>query len=250
MQAERLIAMDTSTKTLAVSMLEGNCETASVQIEANRNHSIQLVPVIQSMMAEQGWQFNELRGIAVGLGPGSYTGIRIGVTVAKTMAWARSLPVLGVSSLSALALPFLLDSSSAWVVPLMDGRRGQVYTALYTKPFEQATQEDGIRLLSEWLGDLQESLSQTIQLPSAIYFVGETSPFSEQLLLFAERIHFQYGVKVEIVKTEMQALHVGLLGQYSLRQQKPEHAHRLVPNYTQLAEAEKKLILKRQQGEA
>ena len=70
---------------------------------AERNHSVHVVPVMEQLLAASNTQPGQLDGIAVGVGPGSYTGIRIAVTAAKTLAWAWDIPVAGVSSLQAIA---------------------------------------------------------------------------------------------------------------------------------------------------
>jgi len=141
----RLLAIDTSSSSMTVALLAGDRLIAERRSHAERDHSIRLLPLVEEMLESLGMKPAELTAIAAGVGPGSYTGVRIGVTVAKTMAWAQGLPVAGVSSLAALALgallpdgeqPAAVDVASAegapiWIVPLFGARRGQAYTALF-----------------------------------------------------------------------------------------------------------------------
>lgn len=102
--SQRLLAFDTATSSLAVAVMEGGRVLAERNIHAERNHSAYLVTAIGDCLEAAGLAKRDLNGIAVGIGPGSYTGIRIAVTTAKTLAWSLRLPVYGVSSLAALAL--------------------------------------------------------------------------------------------------------------------------------------------------
>lgn len=119
------------------------------------------MPTVEALLKECGVAPSELSKIVVAKGPGSYTGVRIGVTIAKTLAWTLSIPISAVSSLETLAANG--QYFDGWVSPLFDARRGQVYTGLYT--FEEGKikeiKPDQNILLTDWLHELkqQESLS-------------------------------------------------------------------------------------------
>ncbi|MFD2670827.1 tRNA (adenosine(37)-N6)-threonylcarbamoyltransferase complex dimerization subunit type 1 TsaB [Marinicrinis sediminis] len=243
-EASRWLALDTSTATLSVSLLTGEEEEASIQLEANRNHSIQLLPTVEKLMQERQWPMSSLDGIAVGKGPGSYTGIRVGVTAAKTLAWALQIPVIGVSSLHALALPHVAEQTEVWVVPVMNGRRGQVYTSLYTHRKQPGLAEDGIRLLDHWLSELKQRVEAHGADRISLQFIGEIAPFEQELNGFQQDMSGIASVTVQ--ESLMRAKAVGWLGMDQARQDgsSASAVHTLVPNYTQLAEAEKKLKAK------
>lgn len=97
------VALDTSTAALTIALLKDGKVIGESSTEADRNHSIRLLPDIQELLAKHGQKAAGLSGIAVGRGPGSYTGIRMAVTAAKTLAWTLKLPLIGISSLEALA---------------------------------------------------------------------------------------------------------------------------------------------------
>ena len=104
---------------------------------------VHLHPVMAQALAEAGLGMDQMDGIAVGVGPGSYTGIRIAVTAAKTLAWANRIPLVGVSSLHALAWGLKSGWNEAepkagvhWIIPLLDARRGRC-TRHYSLPIQR-----------------------------------------------------------------------------------------------------------------
>jgi tRNA threonylcarbamoyladenosine biosynthesis protein TsaB len=96
-------------------------------------HARTLVPEIKALVEEAGLAPGDIEAIAVSVGPGSYTGLRVGVTAAKTLSWAISCDLVAVSTLEALARDALSDlpPGTKRVVPAMDARRGQVYAAVF-----------------------------------------------------------------------------------------------------------------------
>jgi tRNA threonylcarbamoyladenosine biosynthesis protein TsaB len=100
---KRLLALDTSTAVLGVAVTEDGKLLHEINASGERNHSVHLLPIIEQDLQASGTDASMLSGVAVGVGPGSYTGTRIAVTAAKTLAWAWKVPVAGISSLHALA---------------------------------------------------------------------------------------------------------------------------------------------------
>src|SRR5699024_7924631 len=93
----RVLAIDTSNQTMSVAVKEGEFVVGELTTHIKRNHSERLMPAIENLMNEVGWTPSSLDRIAVAQGPGSYTGLRIGVTVAKTLAWTLQKELVGVS---------------------------------------------------------------------------------------------------------------------------------------------------------
>ncbi|MDW7710122.1 MAG: tRNA (adenosine(37)-N6)-threonylcarbamoyltransferase complex dimerization subunit type 1 TsaB [Deferrisomatales bacterium] len=124
-----LLALDTADGTAGVALLvEGRVVAELVEASAYR-HSERLFALVDEALAGAGIGPGELGGVAVTVGPGSFTGLRVGLATAKGMAFALGLPAAGVSTLEALArgaMPF-----PGWVVPALDARKGQVYGAAY-----------------------------------------------------------------------------------------------------------------------
>jgi len=124
-----ILGIDTSNKALGVVLGEDEKVIASYYSQASKNHSETLMPVIDFCVKENHLTPNDLTKIIVAKGPGSYTGLRIGVTSAKTLSWTLNIPLYSVSSLACLAKN--VQETTKLIVPFIDARRGYMYTAIY-----------------------------------------------------------------------------------------------------------------------
>lgn len=274
-----MLAMDTSTASLTIAVTEGERLLGSRHAIAERNHSRYLVPYIHELLQSLHLAPHQIDALCVGAGPGSYTGVRIGITVAKTMGWTLSRPVYTVSSLAALAsgayrqwtdnpqveeqIYEANDTTLDWVIPLVDARRKQVFTGLYVVGDSGSIQsivDDGIRLMSEWVQELSQMLQESTSPPRRILFVGEVDKFSEEIELRGLRkSSFEYSTdrneySVEgneclfgVLSHSIDAYDVACLAYPQWKAGVDIDVHRLVPNYTQLPEAEVKLLAKSRQ---
>lgn len=274
----KILAIDTSTASLAVAVLDRVGGVAQSNTRAERNHSIYMMQSIQDTLKDAGLTISEIDGIVVGIGPGSYTGIRIAVTTAKTLAWSLKIPVVGVSSLEGTALgafdsirkssePSKLSkpsksgttdkSSTQWVIPLVDARRGQVYTGLYQltgvddnkvdtgQCLPVLLESDRITLMTHWCDVIAQRWTELPEeeRPDGICFVGETT--EPHMNCIREKLGKLLGDQLYIHPYELEAKWLGLCGRHALEQGKQSEVHALVPNYTQLAEAETALLTKK-----
>ena len=124
----KILAFDASTEFCSTALwLDG--EVLTRQVHAGQTHSQLLLPQCQSLLAEAGLTFADLDGIGFGEGPGSFTGLRIACAVAQGLAFATGIPVVGVSSLQALAAA----SDGDRVIACLDARMGEVYHATYLR---------------------------------------------------------------------------------------------------------------------
>lgn len=289
--------MDTATAAMSVAVVQDGRLLGKIESRAERNHSLYLVPHIQQLLADCGLRPADLAGFAVGQGPGSYTGVRIGVTVAKTMAWTLKRPALAVSSLEAIALgasdrllgleleaggetaeaPLPESAASGrqdreasyeaeaagtsgaktggdaadwpaaervWYVPLMDARRGQVYTGLFERGPGgwRRLAEDRIVLFERWLDELAERLAEADEPPAALCLTGEADAYAEPAGRLAAS---SWGGRLVPLAHDVHAYEVGRLAErLAARGADGSDVHSLVPNYTQLAEAEVNLLAK------
>ena len=125
----KILALDTATKVGSVAIMEDDNVLAESTLNADITHSETLLPSINDMLKETALSMTDMDLFALTLGPGSFTGIRIGVSTIKGFAFALNRPVVGVSTLEALAYNF--SSSPLKITPILDARRGEVYTATF-----------------------------------------------------------------------------------------------------------------------
>ncbi|KKB40090.1 tRNA (adenosine(37)-N6)-threonylcarbamoyltransferase complex dimerization subunit type 1 TsaB [Bacillus thermotolerans] len=226
----KVLAIDTSTYTLGVSLLEGEKLIGEYTTDLNKNHSLRVMPAVEVLMKECGVEPAELEKIVVAKGPGSYTGVRIGVTIAKTLAWSLKVPLSGVSSLAVLAASAHFYPS--YISPIFDARRGRVYTGLYKYEKGQlvTVKEDRNVLLTDWCHELKE-------LPGEILFVGKDVALHKETI--REEMNEQAVCGKEYTSYP-RPYELGILG----LQAPDEEIHSFVPNYIRLAEAEAKWLEK------
>lgn len=124
-----LLAIDTSTPRVTVAIGEAGRVRAEVGLVGRRRHAEQLAPAIAYLCEQTHIDLDQLAAVAVGIGPGLFTGLRVGVTTAKIMAQALRVPVVAVPSLDLVAYP--LRYSRRQVVVVLDARRHEVYSARY-----------------------------------------------------------------------------------------------------------------------
>ena len=127
----KLLAFDTSTEYLSLCLWQDG-EMLSRDLLAGQKHSQLILPMLGEMLAETGLTLPQLDCIAFGAGPGSFTGLRIGCGVAQGLAFGADLPVVGVSTLLALAV----QANSDHVIACLDARMGEVYHAAYVRSGE------------------------------------------------------------------------------------------------------------------
>ncbi|BBO66592.1 tRNA (adenosine(37)-N6)-threonylcarbamoyltransferase complex dimerization subunit type 1 TsaB [Desulfosarcina alkanivorans] len=124
-----LLAIDTSTTSCSVALFSGDRLLAESVFTAGKTHSRHLLSMVDRILHEGGCRVSDVDGIAVTRGPGTFTGLRIGLGTVKGLAAATRAPVVGVSSLAALAFPLRLVDGP--VIAMIDARRGEIYHACY-----------------------------------------------------------------------------------------------------------------------
>lgn len=220
----RLLAIDASNQAMSVAVLENQKIIGEITTNVKGNHSQRLMPAIAKLMADVGWEPADLDRIAVAQGPGSYTGLRIGVTIAKTLAWTLGKEITGISSLAVLAGN--CEESPNYLVPLFDARRGNIYTGLYRWESGELIQIEPDTHISveKWASHLKE-------LPGTFELIGEDRILHQQM--FEQQLGNRVitaSLKNHLPKGSV----VGLLG----LKEKPANVHTMLPNYLKLAEAE------------
>jgi tRNA threonylcarbamoyladenosine biosynthesis protein TsaB len=126
-----LLAIDTATRLLSIAIHDGDNLLAEQSWHCNNRHTVELPPAIQTMLAAVGIAIADLTALAVSIGPGSYTGLRIGVSLAKGMAAARSLPLVGVTTLDTLAAGQPYYQSGSGLITVVQAGRGRIIIKTY-----------------------------------------------------------------------------------------------------------------------
>ena len=199
------LLIDTSNQPLSVAIMKDNEVIAEKTTDIKKNHSVQLMPEIAEILTESKINKTEITDIVVAKGPGSYTGLRIGVTVAN---------LYGVSSLKALAST--VKDSTKLLVPIFDARREAVYAGVY-----QYQDNELITIIDDTYIPIFELIEKLHQLNQPYVFVG----------FHIEKI--KHLLDSDIVEQLPQAS--------SMKQliQKPENIHSFTPKYHKLSEAER-----------
>ncbi|MBC1550535.1 tRNA (adenosine(37)-N6)-threonylcarbamoyltransferase complex dimerization subunit type 1 TsaB [Listeria sp. FSL L7-0233] len=223
-----ILGMDTSSDTMTIALFNEGVVLGEYTTNLKKNHSVRLLPAIAALMEECGVKPTALEKIAVAKGPGSYTGLRIGVTVAKTMAWDAGIPIVGISSLALLAENGLYFPGK--VVALMDARRGNVYAGVY-----QASHGEMKNVIADGHIALTELVEQLAQGEDAILFVGT---LTEQIQLAVTAILGERAIFAQADYTYSRASSLVKLA----ADLDGEPADHFVPDYLKLAEAESKWL--------
>ena len=127
----RLLAFETSTPTGGVALLEDGSVTGQMTLAGSRVHSREGLRLAERLLANSNLAWKDLDAVAASHGPGSFTGVRVGLTLIKGLAWSLKIKCVTVSSLEALALHAYSGESVDAVVPLLDARMNEIYGSVY-----------------------------------------------------------------------------------------------------------------------
>jgi len=219
-----LLAIETATRIASVALLRGDAPIAELNGAEGSAAAESLLPAIDRLLREHDTAPADLDAFAVSIGPGSFTGLRVGLATLKGLAFGSDRPVACVPTLAALAETALRRDRP--VVALLDARRGEAYAAVYDLA------EDGPRpRLAEGVYGREELMAQ---LPPACVLVGEGAA------LFGPAIRERLGAEVEVAEGPASAAAVGRLGARMLARGEGSAAAAVVPRYVRRAEAEVK----------
>lgn len=223
-----ILAIDTSNQVLGVAIAKDNQLLGEIKTNLAKNHSVRLMPAIDQLMNEVSMKPEELDKIVVAKGPGSYTGVRIGLATAKSMAWALRVPVIGVSSLEVLA--YQGRFFNGLICPFFDARRGLVFSAAYEWGAEQPVEKykETNMLMTDFLDAISEEEKPVLFL-------------SPDIELYRDKIKEKLGDRAIIPAFSFHVADASHLIVAGTKKQ-VESTHALTPNYLRLAEAEAKWI--------
>ena len=231
----RILAFETSAKAASVALTEDGKLLGEAYQNTGLTHSQTLMVMAENLLKQCGLTAADLGGIAVAAGPGSFTGVRIGVAAAKGFAWGGELPCWGVSTLEAMAET--LGAFEGYVCPVMDARRSQVYNALFRVHCGECTRIREDRAIS--LQDLGQDLQN---LEGPVFLVGDGSILCYNSLL---------GTVPTLVLPPEHRMHqrasgVALSAEKLAKAGVPGDGAALQPNYLRLSQAERERLAREQ----
>ena len=229
----KILALETSAKSVSVAVTEDGALLAQAYQNRGLTHSVTLMPLLDGMLQSAGLTLGDMDAVAVAHGPGSFTGIRIGVSAAKGLAWAKGLPCCGVSTLEAMA--YGVTDFEGIVVGAMDARRQQVYNALFRTENGRVT-----RLCADRAVAMELAAEELAAMPEPKLIVGDGA----QLL-------YDYLQSVGITCRLTSPLHrfqsaagVALAAEHLVAQGMTCSAQDLQPVYLRLSQAERERLAK------
>lgn len=228
-----ILAFETSAKAASVALLDGTKLLGESYQNTGLTHSQTLMVMAEDMLKQCGKTVSDVEAVAVAEGPGSFTGVRIGVAAAKGFAWGGSIPCYGVSTLEAMAES--LGIYQGYVCPCMDARRSQVYNSLFyvNQGVIQRVRED--RAIA--LADLKEELKL---LKEPIFLVGDGSILCYNTL----KEEVPNLVLPPEHRMHQRATGVALLAAKKAVAGEPGDGNALTPNYLRLSQAERERMEK------
>ena len=228
------LGIETANAPLSVAIVQDGKVLAEVVQNIKLTHSVGAMPAVEELFMKVGIKPADIDAITVSEGPGSYTGVRIGVTIAKTLAWTLQKPLVGVSSVQSLAANGQLFNGV--VCALFDARRQHVYAGVY---------ENAQAVIGDTHIAIESLLEQLDALNKDILFVGV------DVEMYWEIITAKLGARAKKAPIAMNLPRASQL--IELAEQKPlpsiEATHHFVPTYKRIAEAEANWIKEQKQVE-
>ncbi|MFK7900204.1 MAG: tRNA (adenosine(37)-N6)-threonylcarbamoyltransferase complex dimerization subunit type 1 TsaB [Cyclobacteriaceae bacterium] len=181
-----ILSIETATKTCSIALHREAELVGSSELHLANSHSEVLAIQIENLLKSTKYTIADLDAIAVSKGPGSYTGLRIGVSTAKGLAYAQDLPIIGIDTLSAMAYQLKGHFPTSLLVPMLDARRMEVYTQLVTHDLKEikathplileATSFDAFKEPLIFFGNGASKCKDLFSKQSRIQFIDDITP--------------------------------------------------------------------------
>lgn len=213
----RILNIETATLTCSVAHgVKGECVAKKAVTREHFSHAEELTLLIRELMKEEGAAFEELDAIAIGAGPGSYTGLRIGVSTAKGLAYALGLPLISLRTLRIMATGFADREGTTpeeRIVPMIDARRKEVFCSVHDGNGEFLQEEGALILESDtfrslsgvpavhFIGSGAEKAEEILEVPDGTTFHPQLDPLAEDMVPLAQR-EYEQGEFQDIARFE------------------------------------------------
>lgn len=164
-----ILCVETATEICSIALLQDDVLIALEENHEGNSHASQITILIEAVMKKAGIELKQLDAIAVSKGPGSYTGLRVGVSTAKGLCYALTIPLIGINTLNSLANGFIHQypqfiNAQSLFIPMLDARRMEVYCAVFNNKIEVIKETEAKIIDEHSFNDLPQAL--------ALYFFG------------------------------------------------------------------------------
>jgi tRNA threonylcarbamoyladenosine biosynthesis protein TsaB len=224
----KILGIDTSTKFCNLGLIEN--EDVLIEYTTNglkKKHSSILVPAIKDLLKTIDLKMEEINGIAVSIGPGSFTGLRIGLCVAKGVCYARSLPLLGIPTLDAMAFP--LKEIPCLICPVLESKKNEIYDVVFRGG-------DSLhRVMDYKCEDIHSLLARLSSLKEKIIFLGDG------VKKYRDNIKEKIGKDALFIDSQINlpiATNIAFLGLNKLKKEEEDDISTLSPFYLRKSQAE------------
>lgn len=224
----KVLAIDTSTMMASCALLDEENLLGEFSLNQNMGHSENLVPMVKTLLDNLNLKVSDIDLYGVALGPGSFTGLRIGIATVKAFAHVYNKPIVGVSTLEGLAFNV---RASGVIVPIIDARKNRVYTGIYKweDGYLNNVEEPTVMEIDELLEHLKENYNNIIVNGNGIY-------------IHREKIKDKLGDRVEFapfIQNTCRAASIGELALLKREEGKLESYFSLVPEYIRQSQAQR-----------
>ena len=213
-----ILSISTSSNIASVALSEDSNCIEELLIDNNKTHSETLVPLIEELLSKTNTKLSDVNLIACDIGPGSFTGIRIGISTVKAIAQSLNIPIVDVSSLEGLA--YLVNNSSSNICSLIDARNNQVYCGIFDKNHN---------LIEDYLADDINNILPIINKYKDICFVGDGAIIHKELL----------GIEDLRYDNKMHAKNIALCAFNKYNNGYKQNADTILPMYLRKSQAER-----------
>ena len=235
----KILGIESSSLVASVAVVTDEILTAEYTVNFKKTHSQTLLPMLDEIVQMTELELSELTAIAISGGPGSFTGLRIGSATAKGLGLALHKPLIHVPTVDAMA--YNLFGCRHRICPIMDAKRGQVYTGLYRYEERFIVVKENVAM------DLEELLAELVAGGDTVVFLGDGVP------VYRKRIQAILGEKALFAPPQsnrQRAASVAALGAAMYAEGRTETAAEHAPEYLRVSQAERELTLKRQREQA
>lgn len=231
-----ILAVDSATPVAGVALLNEDKLIREDFVNYKKTHSETLMPMIDKVLRDCGCSMQDVSALAVTTGPGSFTGLRIGLAAIKGLSLASGKPVIGISTLDTIAHNII--SSEALVCPLLDARKQEVYTAIYDVSGLIPTR------LTEEVACSPQEFADMARTAASQYGKDRFILLGDGFYPYQDFFREEMGDKLQFVPHHLMLPRAAALGSLAIekyRRQEFEDAFKLCPRYIRLSEAEYRL---------